>query len=396
MRVVVVGGKLQGVEAVYLAKKAGWEVVLVDKNSWVPASELCDQFHSIDVTKVVEWIPFLKDFDLIIPALENQVALDSLVRSAKYADVPLMFDENAYAISSSKIRSNELFGRLGVPAPIPWPECGFPLIVKPSGASGSEGVVKLESSQEFHRLFEKGMKDWVIEEYLEGPSYSLEIIGFSGVYKVLQITELQMDQVYDCKRVVGSAQLSDSLREEFEQIGLSLAKSLNLNGIMDVETILHRGQLKVLEIDARLPSQTPIAVYHATGINMLEILGQAFVLNKSWSAFEIIEKCGAILEHIQVGYDCLEVSGEHIMAGVGPLYLYPDFFGADEALTNYSPGKTEWAATLIITGLDLKEAWNKRCAVIQAIRKEWGIRHYLDRYPVYEESVKHTKSASGS
>ena len=397
MRVAVIGGKLQGVEAVYLAKKAGWEVVLIDKDNWVPAAELCDRFYSVDVTEDVEWIPFLKDIDLIIPALENQAALDSLVRIAKCASIPLMFDEDAYAISSSKIKSNMMFERIGVPSPLAWPECGFPLIVKPSGASGSEGVVKLESSQEFHRLFEKGIKDWVIEEYLEGPSYSLEIIGFSGVYKVLQITELHMDQCYDCKRVVGSANLSNQLREEFEQIGLNLAKSLNLNGIMDVETILHRGHLKVLEIDARIPSQTPIAVYHATGINMLEILGQAFVLNRVWQAFEIAERRGAILEHIRVGSDCLEVSGEHIMSNVGPLYLYPDFFGTDEAFTNYLPGKTEWVATLIITGKDMKEAWDKRCAVIQAIRNEWDIRNYFDLDPAqHEQDVNHIKSASGS
>lgn len=396
MRVVVVGGKLQGVEAVYLAKKAGWEVVLVDKDTWVPAAELCDVFCSIDVTKVVEWIPFLSDIDLIIPALENQIVLDSLVRSAKYANVPLMFDRDAYSISSSKIQSNELFAHLGIPAPITWPECGFPIIVKPSGASGSEGVVKLENAQEFHRLFGKGLKDWVIEEYLEGPSYSLEIIGFSGVYKVLQITELHMDQVYDCKRVMGSADLPDQLREEFEEIGLSLAKSLNLNGIMDVETILHQGHLKVLEIDARLPSQTPIAVYHATGINMLEILGQAFVQNDPWQTFKISERQGAILEHIRVVNDCLEVSGEHIMSEAGPLYLYQDFFGTHETLTNYSPGKTDWVATLIITGVDVKDAWNKRCAVIQAIQNEWGIRNYIDRYPQYEEGASFNLSAAGS
>ena len=32
MKAVVIGGKLQGVEAAYLAKKAGWEVVLIDKS----------------------------------------------------------------------------------------------------------------------------------------------------------------------------------------------------------------------------------------------------------------------------------------------------------------------------------------------------------------------------
>lgn len=398
MRVAIVGGKLQGVEAVYLAKKAGWEVILVDKYSEVPAVELCDQFYSLDVTKVVEWIPLLRGIDLIIPALENQEALDSLVRTANYAGVPLVFDEDAYEISSSKIRSNAMFAETGVPAPIPWPECGFPIIVKPSVASGSEGVIKIKSTLEFQRfLVEKDLTDWVIEEYLEGPSYSLEVIGYSGVYKVLQITELHMDESYDCKRVVGSAAvLSEELKETFEQIGLGLARSLNLNGIMDIETILHQGQLKVLEIDARLPSQTPIAVYHSTGINMLKILGEAFVQGKPWQAFDILEKRGVIYEHIHVTDDCLEISGEHIMTDVGPLHRYADFFGADEALSSYSPGQTEWVATLIITGKDCQAAWQKRSLVIQEIQKEFGIRHYYDRHPVIDDYDEFIKIAAGS
>ena len=45
----------------------------------------------------------------------------------------------------------------------------------------------------------------------------------------------------------------------------------------------------------------------------------------------------------------LEVLGEHVMGGARPLRLVPGFFGADEALTDYAPGRAEWAATLIVT-----------------------------------------------
>ena len=33
----VIGGKLQGIEAVYLSKKAGWKTLLIDKAANVPA-----------------------------------------------------------------------------------------------------------------------------------------------------------------------------------------------------------------------------------------------------------------------------------------------------------------------------------------------------------------------
>jgi len=43
MRVAIIGGRLQGLEAVYLAKKAGWQTLLVDKEAAVPAAGLCDR-----------------------------------------------------------------------------------------------------------------------------------------------------------------------------------------------------------------------------------------------------------------------------------------------------------------------------------------------------------------
>ena len=36
MRIAVVGGRLQGTEAVYLAKKAGWRTLLLDKGRKPP------------------------------------------------------------------------------------------------------------------------------------------------------------------------------------------------------------------------------------------------------------------------------------------------------------------------------------------------------------------------
>lgn len=387
MRVAVVGGKLQGVEASYLAKKAGWEVVLIDKDQYVPAAGLCDSFLHLDVNRDDELIPQLKQVDLIIPALENKEALASLTNSARQLGIPMIFDPAAYNVSSSKLISNRLFASLNIPAPLPWPQCGFPLIAKPSGASGSEGVVKIRTKQDYQQLKASlgPNVELVIEEYLEGPSFSIEVIGFKGKYKVLQITELHMDEAYDCKRVLAPVSLAPALRKEFETIAFELAKALNLNGIMDVETILHDGKLKVLEIDARLPSQTPTAVFKSTGINIIQLLGEAFVKGLPGKDFEVKETRGVIYEHIKVTPKLMEVSGEHIMADAGPLHMYQDFFGADEVLTNFVHAKNEWVATLIITGADLQEAWEKRCSIIRNIRNEMGIRYYIDPFPAFGE-----------
>ena len=110
---------------------------------------------------------------------------------------------------------------------------------------------------------------------------ALEIVGRPGSYRALQVTDLYVDDDYDCKRVVAPSNLPPGLVAEFEKSSLAIAEALELNGVMDVEAILSRGELKILEIDARLPSQTPTAVYWSTGSNMVQLLGDLFLNRKT-------------------------------------------------------------------------------------------------------------------
>ncbi len=352
MKVAVVGGGLQGTEATYLAHKAGWEVLLIDKKPNPPASGLCDQYIQMDITGSGDRLDQIIDehkIQLVIPALENTAALEKLVRWSLQTSIPLAFDPGAYAITSSKIESDRLFSKIGIPAPLPWPGCGFPLIAKPSGGSGSEGVHIIHNPEELEKRFpgirETPPENWVLQEYVDGPSFSLEVVGTPGNYRTLRVTDLEMDTGYDCKRVKAPTVLPEEQVTVFEQISLKIAEALSLKGLMDVEAILNNGELKVLEIDARLPSQTPTAVYWSTGINMLELLAACFIPYSP--GYKTHEPREIVYEHINVSNGGIEVCGEHIMTGAGPLTHRFNFHEADEALTNFRPNKKEWVATLI-------------------------------------------------
>ena len=266
MLAAVVGGNLQGVEAAYLAAKAGWDVIVIDKRPLVPASGICDRFVQFDVTGEDRLEGLFEGFDLIIPALENEAALTRLDHITRSAGLPFAFDLNAYAISSSKLKSDQLFARIDVPAPRPWPECDFPVVAKPSVGSGSQGVFILDKTEAVENLIGTTNESWVVQEYVQGPSYSIEVLGLPGDYTPLQVTDLEMDADYDCKRVLAPTELPDRLISEFENISQDIADELELKGLMDVEVILHNNALKVLEIDARLPSQTPTAVFLVQGM----------------------------------------------------------------------------------------------------------------------------------
>ena len=374
MLVAVIGGNLQGVEAAYLARKAGWEVMVIDRKPVVPASGLGDRFIQLDVTSEQDWGQVLFGVDLVIPALEKDDVLQCLSRWTRAEGVPFAFDPSAYSISASKIKSNHLFSKIGIPAPRPWPECSFPVMAKPSHSSGSKGIRVFNKKKELagFALSDSFSESLVLQEFIQGPSYSLEIIGAAGHYTPIQVTDLEMDSAYDCKRVLAPTTLTPALTREFEKISEAIAVSLNLKGLMDVEVILNNGKLKVLEIDARLPSQTPTAVFWSTGLNMVKMLGELFMFPDQPIPVKK-DRRGVVYEHINVSPNRIEVSGEHIMSGVDPLHVQSDFFGADEAITNFASGRTTWVATLITSAPALSEAWEKRNAVIDTIRSRFGL-----------------------
>jgi len=298
-----------------------------------------------------------------------------LEKAARKAEVPLAFDPEAFAITSSKIKSNILFRELGIPAPSPSPVNRLPVIAKPSDQSGSSGIRKICTQEELHTFTSQAEdfpEEWVIEEWLDGPSYSIEILGCEGDFVPLQTTLIEVDEVYDCKRVMAPVDLAETHKNELRKIARKIAGHLNLSGVMDVEVILHEDKLKVLEIDARLPSQTPTVVYHSTHINMLEFLYNIFSKKELDSGLSIKEDRAVIFEHIKVTPKTLEVSGEHIISEAGPLKLFENFFGADEALTDFDSDKANWVATLIFHGEKLEDVWNRHLKIIEDIKLTFG------------------------
>jgi len=388
MKVAVIGGKLQGIEAAYLAQQAGWQVLLIDRDPHVPARGLAHSFIQSDVTKDTTALPdIFKDMDLIIPALENDNALKSLKDMARKGQFPLAFDEAAYAVSSSKQKSDSLFNKLGLPMPQTWPDCSFPVIMKPSGLSGSQGIRKINNREEMVSIRPEGDingGNWVIQEFLEGPSYSLEVFGLNGNFCSLQPTIIEVDKIFDCKRVIAPADLCEVLKDRFDEIAVTVAENIGLKGIMDIEVILHKNELKVLEIDARLPSQTPTTVLKSTGINMLELLYDIFNLGKIPFIPTIGDEKPVIYEHIRVSPDSLEVSGEHIISEARPLRYQKDFFGADEALTDFESDNRDWVATLILSANTKEEVIRKHSCVLDTIRSTFDLRECSDSYPGLE------------
>lgn len=358
MKLAVIGGKLQGVEVTYLAKCAGYIVGVFDKRENAQAFGMADEEVVIDLLKeTVRAQTLLKEYDVIFPAMENEAVLEQVLKIGKNLQIPVVFDMEAYHISSSKQASNLLFHRLKLPMPQCYPSCDYPVILKPDDQSSSSGVIQCFTPEEVEKYRSILPENTVIQEYLEGRSFSLEVIGNGEQYLFPQITEVVVDQAYDCKRIIAPASLSDEEASQLYSIGNKLAHTLRIKGIFDIEVICHHGTLKILEIDARIPSQTPISVYHSCGINMIEALVNA-VMGNSFSVKNKIRQV-VMYQQIVVSEKKIQVLGEHVMADCGRLYHKKDFFGAMDAITDYEPYKKHFSAIVITTGSTEQEAYEQ-------------------------------------
>jgi 3-methylornithine--L-lysine ligase len=397
MRLLIVGGKLQGTEAAYLADKAGWDTVLVDRREAPPAAGIAHTHVQADITADAGAARSLvASCDAVLPACEDEPTLAWLAERVPAWDVPLLFDLEAYRVSASKLASRRLFEELDVPRPRDWPACGFPVVVKPSTASGSEGVVVAHDAEELAaaRLeLERAGHEVVVEEFVAGPSLSLEVLAWGGHAVPLQVTGLEFDASYDCRRVVApvgetagrpaaagpgggcawDAAVSAGVLGAFDAASVRVAEGLGLNGLMDVEVMVGGEEPRLLEIDARLPSQTPTAVYWSSGLNIVELLHRT-VLDATPPAVDRTPRRACVYQHVRASRGMLKVLGEHVMGIAGPLRLVPGFFGADEALTDYAPGRGEWAATLIVTGAGVHEAGERAAGVVAELARYEGLQ----------------------
>ncbi len=408
MRLLVVGGKLQGTEAAYLAGKAGWDVVLVDRRPAPPAAGLVSRHMALDITADEQTARALvASCDAVLPACEDLATLEWLAARVETWGVPLLFDLAAYEVTQSKAASRELFARLDVPLPAPWPACGFPAVVKPDAASGSDGVAVVGDEAGLEAavavLRAAGHRP-VVEEYVCGPSLSYEVLAAGGRACALQVTGLEFDAVYDCKRVVapvgetgrgaaaapvradGSTVWERAVPEgslaRFAAVSEHLALGLGLSGLMDVEVMVRDGEPLLLEIDARLPSQTPTAVYWSSGLNILEELWHT-VSDGAPPSGDAVPRRACVYQHVRVRDGLAEVCGEHVMGGCRPLRLVSGFYDVDEALTDYEPGAREWCATLIVSAASAAEA---RAAADTAAR-ELARSQGLELLPENDQTV---------
>jgi pyrrolysine biosynthesis protein PylC len=277
------------------------------------------------------------------------------------------------------------FRQARIPTPKPWPDSGFPVIVKPSNRSGSESIYRADNRRQLENaliLVRRLDETPIVQEFVVGPALSLEVISAQGLGQPLQVTGIEFDELYGCKRVYAPVEINSKVEDRMREIGIEISSKLKLNGLMDVQAILARSEPQVNEINARLPSQTPSVVYHSTKINMVELLTELFVEGKR-PHIRIQSRKAVRYEHVTIVGKELRVQGEHVIAHATGLRLIKGFLGAEEAITNLKDGTkpTNPVATLIVKAQNFETASEKMKGVVENIMTEYHLHNYTDPSP---------------
>lgn len=156
-------------------------------------------------------------------------------------------------------------------------------ILKPSRNSGSRGIAKIQKGLEkaqFIELFERSKsesrdKSVMLEQFVEGPEFSVEIIVWNGQVNVLTVTDKKTTEApYFVE--LGHNQPSTFPSEIVEKIKLAAVagvKALQVNNCAcHAEVKVQEGSAYIMEIGARMGGDfiSTVLTLLSTGINMID------------------------------------------------------------------------------------------------------------------------------
>ena len=154
----------------------------------------------------------------------------------------------------------------------------FPVIVKPRDNSGSRGVKLCRNTEELKASIEEALENSkldtvLVEEFLEGPEYSIEGLHYGGMSEVIQFTEKKTTE-FPYNVELGHKQpanLTEEQKNAIREIVTKIGKALNFeNCPSHTEFKINDRGIFVIETSPRLGGDyiTSTLTPLSTGINL--------------------------------------------------------------------------------------------------------------------------------
>ena len=291
-RLFIIGASILQLPAIKKAKELGYYTAVADYNPAAVGIPYADEYYNastIDEQAITDAARRFRPDGIM--TLATDMPMRALARACAELSLPAISYETAVR-ATDKGEMIKAFEAHNVAHP--WfvivkdasqfekarAEAAFPCVVKPTDNSGSRGVAvarsldELQSAYEYARSVSRGGAV-IIEEYLRGPEFSVEVMVVRGEAHVLQITDKLTTGEPHFVEMGHSQPGGDSAqdREAIKDLAVRAVKAVGIHtGPAHVEMILTEAGPKMVELGARMGGDciTTHLVPLSTGIDMVK------------------------------------------------------------------------------------------------------------------------------
>ena len=271
-RILIIGASILQLPAILKAKEMGLCVGVVDYNPNAIGVPYADEYFNVSTIDVEGVTIVAQKFHPDgIMTLATDMPVRSIAAAGAACGLPCVSAETALK-ATDKAEMIKAFEAHGVEHP--WyyivgnkaeyakafNKISFPCILKPTDNSGSRGVVLVHDCAELDSAYRYAQNESrngavIIEEYLEGPEFSVEIMVIDGEPYVLQITDKLTTGAPHFVEMGHSQPSMQNMetQEKIRNLAVRAVKAIGIQtGPAHVEIILTREGPKMVELGARM------------------------------------------------------------------------------------------------------------------------------------------------
>lgn len=290
-KILIIGASVLQLPAILKAKEKGFYVAVADYNPKAVGIPYADEFFNVSTIDVDGVVAVAQQFQPDgIMTLATDMPMRSIAAACKACGLPGIDFETAVK-ATDKAQMIKAFEAHNVEHP--WyyvvddasiyaqvkERVTFPCILKPTDNAGSRGVVLVQDQKELDAAYAYAHNESrggavIIEEYLRGPEFSVEVMVVDGEPHVLQVTDklttgaphfVEMGHNQPSRQAPETVEkIKDLARRAVKAVGIQI-------GPAHVELILTQDGPKMVELGARMGGDciTTHLVPLSTGIDMV-------------------------------------------------------------------------------------------------------------------------------
>ena len=289
---LILGASILQLPAILKAKELGYRVAVADYNPKAVGIEYADDYYDVSTIDEAGVASLAKQIGAAgVMTLATDMPMRSIAAACEACALPGISHDTAI-MATDKGEMIKAFERCGVAHP--WyhvvgnrnelraiaPMLTFPCIMKPTDNAGSRGVVLIHTPEELKSAYRYARGSSrrgavIIEEYLTGPEFSVEVVVTHGKPHVLQITDkltTGAPHFVETGHTQPTAQPAD-VADRIRDLASRAVKAVGiLDGPAHVEMILTPKGPKMVELGARMGGDciTTHLVPLSTGIDMIK------------------------------------------------------------------------------------------------------------------------------